>query len=160
MPNGTTTQGDLARVFIQQGCGSKWVMLGCLGLTGIELDPKSLRYELCIDGSEKVKTRIIDQLADPRPYTMTWDASDRSTRNKIFQMLRRVKNGCNFNLMLAQLECPNPNAVGDPTASDSWLVLYGNYAASSVNFGNNTYRTLDAKNANRFELQTQFAFDK
>lgn len=159
MPTGTTTQGFTARVFIQKSCGEPWRMLGCLGITGVELFPKSLRYEVCVNGNEQVETRIIDQLADPRPYTVSWDASDVDTRNKIMSLLQRVNKGnCPFNLMLAQLDCPNPNSVGDATASDSWLVFYGNYLASSLNFGNNTYRTLDAKNATRFELQAQFAF--
>ena len=160
MPQGTTTKGTVARVFAQKGCGEPWVMLGCLGITGVELDPKSLRYEVCIDNEMQVQTTIIDQEADPRPLTITMNGTDAKTRNRYMSLVSRMQRGCPPNLMLAQLDCPDPNSAGDPRASDTWLVLYGLYLAASTNFGNNTFLSKDAKNASLFELQTQVAFSR
>jgi len=93
MPQGTTTSGFVARVFVQKSCGEKWVMLGCLGLTGVELNPKSLRYEVCIDNEGKAQTTIIDQLADPRPATITFNGVDKKTRNRYWSFVSRMERG-------------------------------------------------------------------
>lgn len=153
LSSGPSTSGTQNRVFIRQGCNQPWTPFGCVGVTGLT-SPVSNTYSHCYGADGKLESRAYKQAQDPPDVTITAGGNARAI--KMFRTLSRLANsGCSPEMLLASLDCESANDVKKPVKGDMFVKV--RLGPGQYQFGNNTFRSLDATQTARYEEQATLA---
>lgn len=148
---GVTTEN--VRVFHQEGCGQPWQALGCINVTGLQLDPVNPTQVVCVDDKLRRVRTIIDQAADLQALVMTNIANTKITRKALARIDARAKKGCFPNFFFALSDCPDPNQADSPYHFDDGYFAYRARPASGRQIGNDTIKTSDSKSVSQVNFQ-------
>jgi hypothetical protein len=156
----TTTSGKFVFTYIQKDCGQGWKPVGCINITDLVLDPTSTTYNLCIGPDGRVKRTKVRREDDPRPFTVVYNLTDSTNRGKVLGLHNRQRNGCRHNMLVKISDCPLTDAEAlNPANYSDAIMLYGLEESGGLQFGNNTLRSRDDRQADDLLAQTQYTFD-
>lgn len=150
---GPSTGGNKNRVFIREGCNQPWNAWGCIGVQGVS-ENTSNTYSHCYAEDGTPQTRAFSQVQDPTDLTLTSRGNARAL--SMFRTLTKLaNNGCYPEVLLASMDCESALDVTKPVKGDLFVKL--RLGPGAVQYGNNTFRSLDATQTAAYEYQATLA---
>lgn len=112
---------ESARLFVQESTGKPWHWLACIGLSGLQIEPRSLEYTRCLT-EDGIVTYTVPRIANPNPFDVTFHGSFAKWQS----LHRSVLNGtAKPNFMFVSAECRDKEQVQNPYYNSNGVIVYG-----------------------------------